>query len=102
MTDFSEPVHESDDEFWANLAAEREQPPEPPPHQLDAEPADAPVGNPAQWVHEQRELAKTVPCADCKREPGQHCVRVGTTEPLRKFPAHPRRILAARRRKDRP
>lgn len=94
MTDYSEPTHPvSDEEFWANLANEREVP----AHELDPEPADAPMHEPLRWFDEQRRIAKTVPCVDCQRPIGQPCVRVGTDEPLRKFPAHIRRILAGRR-----
>src|ERR1700757_3067676 len=43
----------------------------------------------------EREAALKVGCQWCGATPGQPCRRVKDGEPLRAFPAHPRRMTAA-------
>lgn len=84
------PVDHDDDEsaFWRDVrehAGEHRQ-----PHRGD--PSDY-----AEWMAAERAVAFRVPCVDCKMGVDQPCVHVGTNEPLRKFPAHVRRMIAARK-----
>lgn len=93
MTDFSQPTHAQDEvDFWRTLGAEDE----PPEHEPPPEPEHA-LPNHFAWMDEQRRLAYTVQCGDCQQPAKQPCVRVGTSEPLRRFPAHISRLLAAKR-----
>ena len=90
--DYDEPDDET--AFWRDLRA-------------DTAPDTQSNGNAyAEWIAEERRIAFTVPCLVCKVVAGQPCIRVAGNppqsvqppEPIRKYPAHAPRLLAARRK----
>ena len=60
----------------------------------------------AEWIADERRTAFTVPCPVCRVAVNQPCIRVAGNptqpvqppEPIRKYPAHTPRVLAARRK----
>lgn len=49
-------------------------------------------------LHDLRAAAQRLPCSDCKAQPGDPCLNLGTGRPLEARPAHERRLWDAEAR----
>lgn len=45
--------------------------------------------------HDLRAGAQQIPCPDCKAQPGDPCLNLGTGRPIEQRPAHERRLWNA-------
>lgn len=93
------PVDHDDDEtaFWRGLREGSDRPPPPAEHRVDHAAY-------VEWMASERRVAYTVRCPDCMMDVKVPCVRIDQHgrvivphQPLRKLPAHTRRIQLARK-----